>query len=194
MKTRSNDFEKSSYKVSKRKRIKIPKHEESIYVFFFFRFNELFNFNLTVKTYRRNFINIKVKIHQLGKNAELKQLVLDKFGTKAWQNLSNAKKAKHTVFDCKDGCLKDEDLRYALGLFPIDEKDFAGKKRAEVGGLFRPTSSEVQSETKSLVSELNSQYRTMYGTTFDSQYRKCKGQKTKAEVRRFQAVGIRQAT
>ena len=111
-----------------------------------------------------------------------KKVVLGKFCISKWSLLTDIQKGKHYVFECK-GCLKDDDLRSALQLFPISKKDLKGLKREREGGLFRPSQDEILKETTSLVKQLNSDYRKDYGTTFDYQYRKSKGKGTTSVVR-----------
>lgn len=154
-------------------------------IFVFFRFNASFDSSVDTENYRRNFVKVKEKVLELGKKSSLKKdELLTCFSSKKWNELSEKEKSKHSIFDCQ-ACLKDEELRYCLGFFPIHKNDLKGKKRANDGGLFRLNKEGVQQETARLVTNLNSEYRKNYGTTFDCQYRICKGQKTKSEVTRL---------
>lgn len=142
----------------------------------------MFNSTVDVEVYRKNFTKIKEKVLELGrKSCEHKNAVLVCFGEEKWSQLSISSKEKHSIFDCK-ACIKDEGLRQHLSLFPISKKDLKGKKRATEGGLFKPSTEAIQKETSELITGLNSKYKKDFGTTFDCQYRICKGLKTKSEV------------
>ena len=144
--------------------------------------NHLFGLTLDPRLYGEQSKAVKQKVFDIGKNSAAdKEIVLEMFSASKWKDLSEAKKSKHSVFHCH-ACKRDDSLRSALALFPIRKNDIAGKKRAEEGGLYRPSQEEVQKETIETVRQLNSQYRTEYGTTFDAQYRQCKGLETKAVV------------
>ena len=149
-----------------------------------FRFNSSFGSSVDTATYRRTFTKVKDKVQELGRKSTLKKNeLLACFSSKNWNALSENLKEKHSVYECP-ACLKDDSLRYCLGLFSINKSDLKGKKRATDGGLFRLGKEAVQHETSKIVTNLNSEYRKNYGTTFDCQYRICKGQKTKSEVKK----------
>ena len=142
----------------------------------------MFKSELDYQTYSRNVLKVKEKVLTLGKSSAVsKEVVLGQFSTSKWLSLTDGKKGKHSIYNCK-GCLNDDDLRSGLCLFPISKNDKKALKKAQEGGLFRLTKGEVQKETTSLVQQLNKQYRDNYKTTFDHQYRLCKGQKTNSEV------------
>ena len=145
----------------------------------------MFKTEVDLATYSKNFVKIKEKVWEIGKrSAENRELVLNKFSVENWDTLSDGKKEKHTVFDCSE-CVKDDEIRPTLSLFPIHRKDLKGLKRANEGGLFRPSKEEIKKNTATLVTELNSQYRKNFGTTFDCQYRLSKGIETKGSVSIF---------
>ena len=74
------------------------------------------------KTFLNNFPKIIDNVVSIGKrNPSARDQVKKVFNKEAWISLSNDKKAKHSLIDCK-GCLHDPDLKDALADFPIGQK------------------------------------------------------------------------
>ena len=111
----------------------------------------MFGSEIDIDTYRRNFVDIKKKVFDVGrKSAADKAVVLEKFSISEWDNLSDGKKKKHSIFYCKEGCLQDDVLRSTLQKFPI--RSAVVKARAEKRACLGPKRKKYRKKLPKLLS------------------------------------------
>ena len=99
------------------------------------------NFCVESDTFRKNFPKILDNFKSLQKRRSAdKENVLKVFSMKKWNELPSDVKAEHKLFDC-NGCLKNPQLKEALGCFFVNEKY---KKLAEEKGIIRMAAIKVK--------------------------------------------------
>ena len=138
------------------------------------KFNEYFNTenneNLRVshKQFSNNFLKIIKYIRNLNKRYQhLKQELFDVFSMDSWKQLTENKKAMHSVINCQ-GCFKDANLKAVLAKLPI--KSIKQNAKAKKSGLFKE---KVLSDvTNKRVNELNEEFRASFSTNFVKQAKK----------------------
>ena len=120
--------------------------------------------SVTYDQFKDNFKNIVANIQTLGKKHPLKKRhVMDMFSLGNWLDLKD-RQLKHTKFDCK-GCLENEKWKDALAILPV--RGFLHQAKAKKTGLIEKQ--VLQDKTKSILSELNNNFRNNYHTTFTKQ-------------------------
>eukprot|EP00111_Clytia_hemisphaerica_P006262 TCONS_00018123-protein len=128
--------------------------------------NEGNGFDVKRKWFNDNTKKIKTCLETLGKRAHAtRKQLMDGFSSTAWLKLSVAQRGRHSLFECK-GCLNNENLRSMLRLFPIN-KDGPFLKKAEDGGLFKPSKEEMRALAAERIGELNEEFSANHGCSFE---------------------------
>ena len=122
-------------------------------------------FDVTYQFFKSSAKSMKLNLADLGKSKhETKKQVVEYFCKKSWLDLTSAQRKRHSLYGCKE-CKNKEKNRKMLALFPVKGK--ANIKKAQEGGLWKPSESELRKITSERIDELNSEFKQNHGCTFE---------------------------